>query len=115
MVELMLSQLHDVLERKRFKATAESAVGHCTANVYLTSFRDPWLMNAMIDEGIAGDDLADQGLHTIVVFGNGLHQVIHHDLVIAFELAAEGIGVLTVFTAVSWILGDRTLNDLRRR
>lgn len=30
-------------------------------------------------------------------------------------LAAAGIGVLTVFIAVSWILGDRTLSDLRRR
>jgi putative peptidoglycan lipid II flippase len=30
-------------------------------------------------------------------------------------LATAGIGVLTVFIAVSWILGDRTLNNLRRR
>ena len=43
-------------------------------------------------EGIAGDDFGDERLHAVAILGDGFHQLIHHDFVIAFQLAAQGIG-----------------------
>ena len=42
-------------------------------------------------EGVAGDDFGDECLHPIIVLGDGFHQVIHHDLVIAFRIYFAGI------------------------
>jgi hypothetical protein len=39
-------------------------------------------------EGIAGDDFSNEGLHPVVVTSDCFHQVIHHNFVIAFQLAA---------------------------
>src|SRR5262245_36136879 len=50
-------------------------------------FRDPALC-----ERITRDDFSNESLHAIAVLGDVFHQVIHHDFVIAFQLAAQGIG-----------------------
>ena len=49
-------------------------------------------LDSTVNEGIAGDDFGNESLHAIAVFGDGFHQAIHHDFVIAFKLAAQGIG-----------------------
>ena len=43
-------------------------------------------------ERIAGHDFGDESLHTIAVLDDGFHQMIHHDFVVTFKLAAQGIG-----------------------
>ena len=45
-----------------------------------------------MSERIAGHNLGDESLHTIAVFGDGCNQLIHHDFVVTFKLAAQGIG-----------------------
>src|SRR5215207_6466841 len=46
----------------------------------------------MIQERIAGDDLGNERLYAVAITGDGVHEVIHHDLVVALERAAEGVG-----------------------
>lgn len=50
------------------------------------------LLHAAVGEGVAGDDLGDEGLHFVVGFGDGFHHLVDDDLIVAFELAAEGVG-----------------------
>ena len=50
-------------------------------------FRD-----AALGEGIAGDQFSNESLQAVTIPGDGFHQVIHHDFVIAFKLATQGIG-----------------------
>src|SRR6476646_11612907 len=45
-----------------------------------------------MSERIAGHDLGDKSLYTIAVPGDGFQQMIHHDFVVTFKLAAQGIG-----------------------
>src|SRR5712672_3283257 len=51
-----------------------------------------FFQDAMIDERIAGDDPGDERLHTVAILGDGLHEMIDHDFVVAFELPAKGVG-----------------------
>src|SRR4051812_45329708 len=50
------------------------------------------LSDTTLSERVARDDLGDQGLHMIAIFGDGFHQAIHHNFVIALELTTERIG-----------------------
>ena len=45
-----------------------------------------------MSERIAADNFGDESLHAITVFGDGFNQAIHHDFVVTFKLAAQGIG-----------------------
>src|SRR5262245_29244178 len=49
-------------------------------------------LNRTMDERIAGDDLGNERLHAVTILGDGLHEVIDDDFVVALELAAEGVG-----------------------
>src|ERR1700677_2683754 len=45
-------------------------------------------LDPTMNEGIAGDNFGNESLHAVAVFGDGLHEAIHDDFVIAFKLAA---------------------------
>ena len=45
-----------------------------------------------MSERIAGHNFGDESLHTIAVLNDDFHQMIHHDFVVTFKLAAQGIG-----------------------
>src|SRR6266550_3411511 len=49
-------------------------------------------LDPAMSERIAGHDFGDESLHTIAVLGDGFHQMIHHNFVVTFKLAAQGIG-----------------------
>ena len=65
---------------------------------------------------IARHDLTDNRLHTIAVFGDFLHQLIHHDLVISLKLSTERIShqlLRQVSSHVCLALRDKSLQVLR--
>ena len=75
-------------------------------------FRD-----ATMGEGIARDDLTDHRLETIAVLGDGFHEPINHDLVVALDLAAQGIGEQLFGEIAGEVVGasgDDGLQFLRR-
>src|SRR5215204_4245789 len=49
-------------------------------------------LDAVIQERITGDNLGNQRLHTVAILRDRVHEVIDHDLVIALERAAQGVG-----------------------
>src|SRR4030095_7038056 len=61
-------------------------------NLFVIVREGGWFLDAMIQERITGDDLGNQRLHAVAIAGDGFNEVIHHDLVVALERAAQGIG-----------------------
>jgi hypothetical protein len=50
------------------------------------------LLNSTIEKGVTCNDLGDEGLHPKSIFGDAFHQVVHHNFIVTFELAAESVG-----------------------
>ena len=50
------------------------------------------LLGSTMREGVTGDDRSDECLHAVAILSDLLHQIIHHDFVIAFQPSAQGIG-----------------------
>src|SRR5258708_4834943 len=48
-------------------------------------------LDPSMGERIAGHNFGDESLHTIAVPGDGCNQMVHHDFVVTFKLAAQGI------------------------
>ena len=69
-------------------------------------------LDAMIDKGIAHDDLGDQRLHSVAIFSDGFHQTIHDDFVVAFQLATERVGHQLLSQVASQFILSRGDDDL---